>query len=519
MKALMFIITKTLKNIIKNLKKKPLALAGYIVIFLFIIFFIGISIFMPANNFGGGSVELFRSIMAGITLIALYFSLKQGIEKGSSFFRFADVNLVFTAPIETNKVLLYGFIKQFGAIGFTIMLVIFQIPNLRNNFPLMDYGIIIIILATFLFVIIYPLIGMLLFTYSSKSKKNKSKLKIILNTIFGIIAAGLIIQIFVEKDFYLGAIKFLDSKYFSLIPVAGWFKNILSAAVDGISTTFYFNLGLVIILFAFLFSLVYKMKSVDYYEDVLDATEHKEKMIKSKKEGKGNASLYTGKINKKISAKFTVMGSKAIFQKNFLEYRKTGFMFIDKTSIIIIIFGILSGFFMSSFNIFSTLFASIYMLFIFSLQGRWSNELSKPYIYLIPSKSLSKMFYSTLTENIKNFIDGTILFIIAGLIFKENILIIILCIIAFTMYGAIFLYGEVLSRKLFGSVHGKVLKVFLKIFLALGIIIPGIVIMTIIGVTTSNRYLMLGVLVLWNTAAALALLFASKNIFEKIEVD
>jgi hypothetical protein len=101
-------------------------------------------------------------------------------------------------------------------------------------------------------------------------------------------------------------------------------------------------------------------------------------------------------------SKFSVNGAAAIFQKQMLEYRKASyFLFFDKSSIIIILAGIIFRLFMpelSEFKIFAVLFFSAYMLFFFVIQGKWPQEIEKPYIFLIPEPDGKKLLYTTLTE-------------------------------------------------------------------------------------------------------------------------
>ncbi|NLO39003.1 MAG: ABC transporter permease, partial [Ruminiclostridium sp.] len=114
MSALLYIIRKQLKNVIRGLTQKPLALIGYILIGMLMLFSLVMVLIMPSGAVRHGDNQVFSAIFTGLIVIALYFSLKQGIEKGSSYFRYSDVNLVFTAPFKPSKVLLYGFIKHMG---------------------------------------------------------------------------------------------------------------------------------------------------------------------------------------------------------------------------------------------------------------------------------------------------------------------------------------------------------------------------------------------------------------------
>ena len=168
MGPLFFLIRRQLKNIIRGLASKPLALIGYILIGIIMVGFILLVIVMPSGAVRHGSNELFKAILTALIVLFVYFGLRQGIEKGSSYFRFSDVNLVFTSPINQNKVLLYGFIKHMGTSLLIVLFMLFQIPNIKNNFILTRYGVWIILLTALLYSLLSPIIGMVVYIYTSK---------------------------------------------------------------------------------------------------------------------------------------------------------------------------------------------------------------------------------------------------------------------------------------------------------------------------------------------------------------
>jgi hypothetical protein len=164
----------------KSIFKKPAVLIGYILVAIFLGAMIVLSFVMPSGLVRQSSSELFRGIMMIVFIFLYYTTLKLGIEKGSSYFRAADVNLIFTAPISPNKVLLYGFIKQIAGTFALLFIAIFQIPNLKNNFVMMPYGVPMLMLSVVAYAMAYPLMGMVIYSFTSKSKKRKLVVKRIL---------------------------------------------------------------------------------------------------------------------------------------------------------------------------------------------------------------------------------------------------------------------------------------------------------------------------------------------------
>ncbi len=520
MKPLFYILRKGMKNYIKELGKKPAALIGYIVMALFVIMMVTVTFIMPSAMVKRGSAEVFGAIVTVVVTTFVYFSIKQGIDKGSSFFRLSDVNLVFTAPISPKKVLIYGFIQQLMMTFFIMLFVSFQIPNLRNNFSITPMGVLIIYIGVFLLFFIMQLLGMLIYSITSKSKAIRSNFEKVFNIAIGLFFIGFLFVIFQTKDLMKAAVIYLNNQWISYIPLIGWFKMTLMSAVYGISPSFYLNLILIILSTALMIFVIYKLKT-DYYEDVLAATELNEQRRKDKKEGRANAGWIAGKV-RKVQFKFTGTGAMAIFQRHILEYRKTGFFFINKFSLITIAFGLASKYFFKDSGIRVVLYLTVYMLFFFSIQGKWVQELGKPYIYLLPEGSARKVFFATLADNIKNCMDGLLLFIAAGFMFKADVVTIILCALSYMSFGAVFIYGDVLSRKLFGETHSKNLEIFIKMFLSLFLLLPGIVVSSIISVmcasTALGEYGSYLILIGYNILVSVIILLMAKGIFEKLEM-
>lgn len=518
MSALLYIIRKQIKNIIRGLARKPLALIGYILIGMMLMGSLVMVLLMPSGTVRHGDNALFSAIFTGLIIIALYFSLKQGIEKGSSYFRLSDVNLVFTAPFRPSKVLLYGFIKHMGTSLLIVLFTIFQIPNVKNNFMLQSYGIWVILLSVLFYSLLYPIVGMILYTFSSFSSRRRTLTKRVLDALAVLFVAGLVMSVLQKQSLLGGAVTYLNNDVFIWMPLIGQLRSIASTAVYGIGPSFWLSVGILTVIIAAFITVLYK-SDVDYYEDVLAATEQMEQRIRAKRQGR-DASL-TQRKARKVKGGISGDGARAIFGKSLLEYRKTSyFMFFDKSSLIIALAGIGFKYLMpeSQSSIFFTLFFSAYMLFFFTVQGKWPAELDKPYVFLIPESSGKKLLFTTLPENIKNLLDGILLFTISYFIFKTSLPVAFMCIVCYTLYGAIYIYADIVSRRLFGSVHSKAMQIFIKLFVSVFVVIPGIILMAIAAFAIKNEFVSVLIVAVWNLLAASGLFLAARGIFNNLEV-
>lgn len=517
MTPLFYLMKKTFKNYLKDLKRKPFALIGYIVIAALIIGAIVMNSINPSQRHTYLSNYRFGFIVGMVLLIFFYLSMKDGLAKGSSFFRLSDVNLVFTAPISPKKVLVYGIFKQLYRTFIMLFFIVCQIPNMANWFKLKSYASIVLILGVFVFMFSMSIIGILVYSIASRSEKSRDMfdkgLKVVAIIFIGI---GLT-QVMKTKNIILAGEAIFNSSYFSYIPIVGWTKEILMACVYGISTSFYIYFVITIIFIGVMIYIIYNVNT-DYYEDVLGATEYKEQLLKNAREGK--SARFNTKL-RKIKQSYKGNGAKAIFYRQMLEYRKSGFFFINMRTLIMIIAGIFFGMSIGKNNIMAVLYFSVYMLLIFSFQGKWSDEIQKQYIFLIPSSSFSKVFYATLADHIKNFIDGIVLFIVVGIKFKTSPLIIFLCALAYTSFGAIYIYIDILARRIF-KIESKTLETFFKFIFAILIVAPGISISVYLAIAhrdiTYMKYLMYLILIGYNLCISTVILMFNKAIFENLEM-
>ncbi|MEK6264935.1 MAG: putative ABC exporter domain-containing protein [Clostridium sp.] len=521
MKPLFYIFRKTLKNHILQLKKKPVILILYLLIFIFFTFIIVSALILPSQSSVNGSAEVYGAIATAAILLTVWYGVKNGIDNGSSFFRLSDVNFVFTAPISEKRVLIYGFIKQLYTTLFLVMFLLFQIPNARNFLPITGSGIIIILLVAFFLVFTMSLLGLLTYSITSRSSKTRIMAKKILNIITAIFGIALLYNIYIYKDFSKAAVSFFNNSFFIYMPFIGWFKSILMAAVNGITYSFFIHILLCVIVIISMIFTLYKLNT-DYYEDVLAATDKKEEMYAIKKSGKGNVN-YGRKKFRKIKSGNLGNGSSAIFYRHLLEYRKSGIPFIDKMTFIMIGVGLGSRYIFKGSSMSTVLYFSIYMLFFFTFQGKWGQELSKQFIFLIPYSSMSKLFYATLADLIKYTIDGLVLFVVSGFIFKSSPIISVLCGITYASFGAIYTYGDVLSRRFLGSVHSKTLGMFIKMGITFLVVLPGIIIHVILLVgsndNSSAQYISYIVLICYNILASFLIMLISKSVFDVLEID
>jgi hypothetical protein len=522
MGPLLFILRRILINTLKELRMKPALLVAYgLLIAIFIVSMV-VTWLSPLPPKVKAAPELYEILVTVTLLGTVYLGVRKGLSKGGSFFRLSDVALIFTSPISPKRVLLYGFIKQFFRTFITLAFLYFQIPNLKNHFQIAGAELFLVYVTIFTLVLSMEFVGFFVYTLTSGSQKWRNLVNKALDGAGLLLVLLLLIELFRTDNLLIAAERLLIQPWLGYVPFIGWYHNILMGGVDGFTPSVYYSALLLSAMYAAMLFILYKWKT-DYYEEVLEATEHKEELYKARKEGKGNAqqpNLFKPRTVKKFRWR---SGARAILSRHLLEYRKSGFLFINTYTLFLAAMGIAAKYIPILSDMKPLLYVSVYILFFTVLQGKWARELEKPYIYMLPASSASKLFFATLAEVMKCAFNGLILFTAAGIMFQASWLEILLCIVAYATFGAIFIYGDVLSRKLFGRAHSQQLRVFFKLFLVLFIITPGVVASAIMQYHISEGSINYGwafylILIGYNGFVSGVILIISKGIFEKLEM-
>ncbi|MBU3215517.1 putative ABC exporter domain-containing protein [Clostridium estertheticum] len=520
MKPLFYILRKSIKNWILELKKKPVKLILYIVCLIVLC----LAFFVNKDNSSEKSIldpRLYSTIIGVVILIFTAPDIYSSTNKGATFFRGADINLIFTSPTSPQKVLIYGFIKQIYASFIAVFFVLFQGYTLSHYSNIKSYGVLVIVFGLFIMLIFTSILKILVYSIASKSIKNKLMLRNIFKILGMFIIIAYFIELYVTKSPGKAIMSMLNSPAIPYIPVYGWTREIIMASMKGISTIFFIYTILIIALGAICCYIIYSMK-LDYYEDVLASTELKETAISASRHGE-QSYMQTGKKPRIRKVQYTKKGkfASAIFGRQILEYKKTGFGFINVGSVIYAVLAITAGLYSPVKDLAIILGGMIYLQLIFNFANKWRKDLSNQYIYMLPDHTFKKVIYVTAVDNFKNIIDGAIVFVITGILFKSSVVFILLNIVAFASIGCLFIYGGILTRRILGGGDNIVSTGFIRI-LILGIIIaPAIVLLAVLysfSTSFAGVAIAYASFISYNLIFSGIILFLGKGIFENIEL-
>ena len=173
-----------------------------------------------------------------------------------------------------------------------------------------------------------------------------------------------------------------------------------------------------------------------YYEEAAKFADDYAELKKRQKSGEFVTNTGTKKRRfRRVESKITAKGARAIFYRQFLEYKKEKYFIFTKMTVLSAVVAFIFAYSLqksvsdSSMAGFILLGVVAYVALIMSgYTGKWESELKNPYIFLIPDSPLKKMWYATLMEHVKAFADGCIICIPIGIFWHVPVIEIIYCI-------------------------------------------------------------------------------------------
>lgn len=529
---LVYLTVTKLKNMILGIIRKPSQLISS----LFLVAVVVVAGFAGGGSFEESAAEIrdineFSAICFAFFTMMFLMIFMGGYTQGASIFTMSDVNMLFTSPIDSRKILFYGLVRQLGSSLLVSVFLIFQYSWLHSTYDISYGGLVIVILGYAMTVFLGTFTATTLFSYTSSSEKAK---RIVKSAVYILLAALLLpaaayaAEPIISRN-YAGIlpvlIEYASMTAVRLFPVSGWISSITASVISGNYSQGVLFVAILLVFVAVLIILIMKNHS-NYYEDILSTTEMAQSVITAQKEGK------TGEIaGKNIRLGKTGIGkgegAAVIYNKHTLENRRAGFLGIGMMSLITVFIGVAVSLAIRSENFESSivivLILAVYMkLMTFSL-GRFSRELSKPYVYLIPEPSLKKIYYSVKESVVSSFIESCLIFIICGIILNANIVNIVVCIFANVGVTLVFLSAKLVTMRWFGSVQNKILVYICYYLLLVFMLLPGIALAVIALIVMpqllTQAFLPLLFDILLNFAVSFGALFLCKDILQYAELN
>ncbi len=396
---------------------------------------------LPEVDFG------LQNLIGGVTILALGFLVYQlfrATKKNVSFFKMADVNLLFTAPVKPENLLIYYMARSIlPALGGSILFLLYGASQLAEQWDITFANATFLIFGFALFFFMISPIRFLVYTIHTKY----GVMDYIRNgvIVLGVLLAGMVlIPGLMAEEFWKGMFAWVASPWFDYFPLVGWSRGIfrfLSHQNWLLSICF---IGLYGVAYFVVLKLVIRFAGY-YYEDVLEATKSNEEKL-DKARGKKGASEGAFSMNskKQLALPDFGPGAKAFYWRNYVHSSRQDFHpLFGVFSIVMVALGVLFAC-LSLFDWFSHMVVYFYLMVLFMIYffagiGRTSvGDLKKPFFYLVPASWSSKFWNIIKLDVLQTFLFSVVMIVPAVFIAGLSWLIIpsfLVAIISFYLIG------------------------------------------------------------------------------------
>lgn len=535
MNALGFLLRKKMANFLRDLLHHPSRMVLHIVV-LGVILLSGLS--GSAEDVETGTQLPFAFLQGGlIGIFTLIFSITiySSLQAGTTFFEMADVSFLFGAPISPKKILGYGLIKQAATSVLVLLFLICYMPMLRDGFGVDTPFCIGLVLCFALVLFAAQLLGMFLYGLVNGRRRRIQLVK-------GVWIATLVLEValvpllmYVNGGHMDSLAQAVGSPWLTWYPIAGWSAGLLCAAWQGS----WLMVALYGVLLAVTVSLVvcfFMHRDVDYYEDVLQATEITYQARAAMKKGGMNANVRTGMVNSSRKSRVRGVGlhrgqgASVFFFKSWREsMRQSRIPFLRASTLVILLgsavtlgvtmmVGSDDGPISPNIMLFICLVFSVYMQFFFQAAGSWSREIAKPTIYLVPERPFTKLMWACMDSFLQPAFDGIVLFTIMGLFCRGPVSTVLTCMGMFFSYGVLFTAANVLSQRVMGSFSKQGLFMIIMMLLILLLALPGALAGSLLLFAASLPLWMGGAAcIVLNLLVSVGVLALCRNLLEVVE--
>lgn len=479
MKSLAYLLVRQFVNFLKELRKRPAQLILIVLLLVMMLFsFFGVS--------GPNAQELLRDrreLEAIVLLLyAVVFTMNclKGVDGGASFYSMADLQLLFPAPYSNMTMLFYGLFRQLGTSFFMGLVIVYQYANLRIRYGITFAELLLILFGFGLTVFSSQVTAMCFYSFTSGRERRQNFLQMLIYFIVGFYIVYALQPLLTGGSLWVESLQRLGSALAASFPVAGWLKIAVFAVVGGGYAGAALSLLAVVLWNVLALRLITRFES-DFYEDVLLATEVSHTAITARKEGTtrdyiprhvrlGQTGLEQG------------WGASAFFRKHLIENRRGGFLMLDANTLVSAVMTVGLAYFMREMGLIYVIGFTSYFQLIMQVNapGRWMKELLLPYVYLTPEPPFKKLICICLEQLPKAIIEAMLIYLPIAVLFGLAPLEALCCLLLRISFSCLFLAIRLLTERVIGSSAGRMLLMIAYLFLALLILLPGIIVAAVI---------------------------------------
>lgn len=482
MRALIYLFLTGIKNALLQLLKKPVL----VLVYAFFILVLVLSLIPGGKTpvFSADMTPVLRAISFAVFGFVAYSSISKGLKQGSTFFSMPDVNMLFTSPIKPQAVLLYGVVKQMGMSAMATVFMFFQISNMKNLLHLNGTGIFAVISAWFIILVCAQVVSLCTYSLTAPYPNRRRAGNYVLYGLIAALVLGLVAYLLSRGGEMNAVLEYFGLPFIDYVPLVGWINAYMMGMISGeigkallflLLTLFFPTLGIVLL----------QRTNSDYYEDVLSATEQTYMLRQAVKDGRIGTKNVSRNVRAGRSGIGRGQGASVFFYRHLTEQRRTGMILLDKGSAVIIVIAAVGGIIFRNLTekgditpFFSSLAAFCvlaYVLYFLSITGKFTQELSRPFIYLAPAPEIQKLFYSNLTAVLKSLVEGLIAFSILTALAGLPLWYAPMAALTYASLSQVYVSMSILTSRILGGSSSKVLNTILYLVCAGVLLVPGAV--------------------------------------------
>jgi len=468
-----------------------------------------------------------QNIIGGITILALgflVFQLYRATKNNVTFFKMADVNLLFTAPVKPENLLLYYMGRSIlPSLGGSILFLIYGGSQMAGQFEITfgNAAFLVVGFALFLFMV-FP-IRFLIYTLHTKY----GVMEYIRGGIIGL-GVGLVLIILIPglkaEKFWQGMFSWIASPWFDLFPIVGWSRGIMGFVAHGNALLSLAFIGLYGLTYFTVVKLVIQYAGY-YYEDVLEATKSNEdKLDKARGKQEIDEGTYSLNAKKQLALPDFGAGAKAFYWRNYVHSSRQdfhplfGIYSLSLAGIGIVMAG-LSNFDWFSHKVFYFYLILMLVFYFMAGIGRANiGDLKKPFFILVPATWSAKFWNMIKLDILQTMIFATVLIVPSVFLAHLSFGLIPLFLIGIVVFYLIgFSINLIPQVALDEGWDRKLIKPFMIGGIFLFGIIPALIMSVLIFIVTKQFVWTLFTCVLGMSVVAAILLHVTLDVLKRLE--
>ncbi|MDR3146508.1 MAG: putative ABC exporter domain-containing protein [Treponema sp.] len=519
MNSLVYLVTRSLKNSVRELPRQPAKLALYLAGIAAIL---GLSLL---SNVTRRNAESFLDILwlkGIIFLLILLFTgiaVQKGLSTGNTIFDMNDVNLLFVSPVGPRAILIYGLVRMSKTAFYAGFCILFQANSFGMGFGVGFDAVLLILLGFFLAVLLLLILSMVIYSVSNGRPRRKLAVKFFVLAVFLPLTVYGVRQYIQTGEIWKALENTLASRIFALTPVAGWASEGVIALIRGAPGAGILFLALLPLTGALLIVYI-ALSKPDYYEDVLVAAERAFERKRSLAWGQTEANPSPSKKTAVAKTGIGGLGAASLFYKHLRESFRAnplglwGFPSIAFAAAAALMAAFMRGTEGGMLILFQGLmWGQVYLIGT----GRGLRELYSHYIYLIPEPSFSKLLWGNLELVLKVLVESLFILGAVGLILGESLPLILTAILCYALFSLLLIGINFLSLRRTGANLSSGFLLFIYTIVVAVVMLPGLVGAVIAGLILGAPA-GLGILAAWELLAALACLALSRDILHRSDM-